>query len=80
MGKSDLYNSRFRTEITEEKIKNRIEQGIPPNTRKSTKWAFNLLNAWRNVRNEIILGNSIPGLNEFDADCTNKWLGHFSWK
>ena len=77
MGKSDSNNSRFGTEITEEEIKNRIEQGIPPNTRKLTKWAFNLFNAWRNVRNENICGNSIPELNEFDVDCTNKWLGQF---
>ena len=76
---SDTNDLRFGVEITEEEMNERIEQGIPPNTRKSTKCAVNVF-GWRNVRNETIVENRIPLLDLFDIDCTNQWLSQFSLK
>ncbi|XP_063397165.1 uncharacterized protein LOC134681459 [Mytilus trossulus] len=72
---TDDESSRFGNLTTEDDMNELISDTIPKNTKKSTNWAKNVFEAWRNYRTS--LGEGIPEIEKFSVDDVNKLLSRF---
>lgn len=77
---SDAANDRFASAVGEKDIKDRIEETVPKNTKKSTKWAQNVFSEWKSERirkHSDPEDINIPELQFLTVEDVNFWLSRF---
>lgn len=70
---------RFGCEVDEEEIQALIESQENRNTKKNTRWSYNIFESWRRERNAQCQGPEllIPEIETMDAVQLNFYLGRF---
>lgn len=65
-------SARFAIPVDDDDIRKLLENQQNANTRKNTKWAYNVFSAWRKARGEFI-----PDIIHMDATALELWLTRF---